>query len=115
MIGVFLDDERIPTDVFWIKYPDNIQWRIVRTYDEFCSVVPKLQPDIISFDHDLMDFDPTGKAERTGFHCLKTLVDWCMIRNRKIPKCLFHTMNPIGKENMESYYTNYLRVIETEG
>ena len=28
--GLFLDDERNPEDVTWIKYPDNIEWIVVR-------------------------------------------------------------------------------------
>ena len=30
MIGVFLDDERNPEDVKWVKYPANVDWCVVR-------------------------------------------------------------------------------------
>lgn len=33
--GLFLDDERVPQDVTWIKYPENVEWVVVRSYDEF--------------------------------------------------------------------------------
>ena len=26
-----------------------------------------------------------------------------------LPKCLFHSKNPIGRKNMEMYYNNYLK------
>ena len=35
MRGIFLDDERNPEDVTWIKYPENVEWFIVRTVLNF--------------------------------------------------------------------------------
>lgn len=107
-IGLFLDDERNPTDVFWMKYPENIEWIIARNLTEFEFQIIN-RPDIkyISFDHDLQDFGID--TENTGYNCLKLLVNQCIITGKPIPKCFFHTMNPIGLKNMESYYLNYLK------
>ena len=57
--GIFLDDERKPTDVTWINYPDNVDWVVVRTKTEFCDMGFK-GCDIISFDHDLAVDNFTG-------------------------------------------------------
>lgn len=108
--GLFLDDERMPRDVFWINYPDGIEWTIVRNLKEFEFHVINQNFDLISFDHDLQDFGI--ETENTGYNCLKLLVDWCIVGHMKIPKCLFHTQNIVGKQNMESYYFNYLKFLE---
>lgn len=111
-VGLFLDDERNPEDVFWIKYPSNItHWIIARNLKEFqFQIVNRSDIQYISFDHDLQDFGI--ETENTGYNCLKLLVDWCIMGNRQIPKCLFHTQNPVGLRNMESYYQNFLKFQE---
>ncbi|MEG0868870.1 MAG: hypothetical protein RSD49_06710 [Hafnia sp.] len=110
MIGIFLDDERFPVNATWMTYPEDIQWVVVRTHAAFTHEVAKLidQPLIISFDHDLMDFDADGR-EYTGYDGVKWLVDLCMDQDRPLPLCVFHTQNPVGRQNMESYYLNALR------
>jgi len=61
-IGIFLDDERKPEDVTWVKYEEDIEWVIVRSYSEFVSELRKLffnteNELVISFDHDLCCYD----------------------------------------------------------
>jgi hypothetical protein len=110
MIGVFLDDERVPSDVTWGVYPQGIVWRIVRNYAEFVTAVTELGKDefVISFDHDLQDFDADG-AEKTGYTCMKMLVDLCIDTGAEIPVCFFHSKNGIGGDNMAGYYHNAVK------
>jgi hypothetical protein len=102
--GIFLDDERDVEDVFWIDYPESVSWQVVRTYNEFVSAVRENieHPHLISFDHDLQDFTLSG-SERTGYDCVKFLVDYCIENEKVLPECLYHTQNPVGKLNMQSY------------
>ena len=68
----------------------------------------------ISFDHDIQDFN--NGVERTGYTCVKFLCDY--LQSGKIYNgtfmvdidCYFHTQNPIGKKNMETYWNNFVKV-----
>lgn len=110
MKGLFLDDERNPSDVTWECYPDNVEWFVVRSYPEFKKALTLNQWDLISFDHDLQDFNDS-KRERTGYDCVKFLVQglmWDSGIKLKDPTIYFHTKNPIGKKNMSMYWQSYL-------
>lgn len=106
--SIFLDDERIPTDVTWLALPAML-WYVARTYQAFIDGI-KLRgmPEYITFDHDLQDFNEDG-TENTGYTCLKWLVDYCIDHDMMLPVCFFHSMNPIGVKNMKSYYENALK------
>lgn len=106
---IFLDDVRMPGDVSWIKLPtpQDGKWIIVRNYDEFVALLEhsKKQPTFISFDHDL-EFnhykgDFSSKDEKTGLHCARALIEICLDRGWRFPKYTCHSMNPIGKKNIE--------------
>lgn len=115
MIGIFLDDERNPEDVFWLDYPEDIDWYVVRNYADFCFCISNMKSVnyLVSFDHDIQDFDVAGQ-ELTGYDSLKALVELCLDTNVKPPVCFFHTQNPVGKFNMQSYYINALKQISEE-
>ena len=104
---LFLDDTRVPSDVGFI----NEEWTIVRDYDIFCLVVDFAQPQEISFDHDLHDFDLFGN-EKTGMDCAKALVEMDHRWTHTITKDFkfhVHSMNPIGKKNIQCYLDNYIK------
>lgn len=129
---LWLDDVRDPFDKDFTPYvalynpflnePHKIVW--VKNYNEFEDYLASEElPDAISFDHDLAlehiqyYFDNGGhdnppdpmKAnfkEETGMDCVKLLVGFCKLSNKKLPICVFHTANPIGKINMETYINN---------
>jgi len=122
--NIFLDDVRFPKDVYWIKYPENIKWDIIcRNYNEFVETIKQYGlPEYCSYDHDMMDFhylefhrawngdrtlnyDNMGE-EKTGYHCVQFLIDFCIFYNVAFPKYFVHTMNPIGKENIENLIEN---------
>ena len=121
---IFLDDERKPTDVTWVEphvlYKNNSPQfvYIVRDFSEFKQEVDaavrvfkssgwKL---VYSFDHDLQCFED-GK-EITGYDCLKYMLNVYHEQNIPTPVCVFHTQNPVGKENMKCYYENYKKFME---
>jgi len=110
MRGIFLDDERNPEDVTWIVYPEIIEWYVVRNTAEFTDklwIAMKSGEDyIVSFDHDLQEFH--GKLELTGYSNLKGMLNAIQYYGLLVPKCYFHTKNPIGKRNMEAYYRNFI-------
>lgn len=127
---LFLDDERKPYDVKWVRLP-FATWEIVRNYNEFVLHVTKYGvPKFVSFDHDLADehyevmlkeveaqqytfffeddqggmnltFD-YGK-EKTGYDCAKFLVDFCANNGYKFPEYEVHSMNPVGGKRIRDY------------
>ncbi len=120
---LFLDDVRMPYQVGDYMYPVELrrqyrleEWKIVRNYQEFVAAINELGlPSKISFDHDLADvhYDPATWTEsfvyqeETGYDCAKWLCDYCMERGLPLPEYYVHSMNPIGKENIIKYLTNY--------
>lgn len=121
---LFLDDFRTPEDVF--LYTKNAiyvneMWNIVRNYDQFIMVINNYGiPHIISFDHDLgndhynhqqgeIPYDQF--TEKTGYHCAKWLIDYCIDNNKDIPKIvLIHSMNSAGSRNIESLFRTYEKI-----
>ncbi len=110
MKGLFLDDERNPQDVKWIKYPDNVSWKIARTYGEFETALLMSNYDLVSFDHDIQDFTDTGD-ERTGYTCFLRMLDFVMDGCILLPKVVVHSQNPVGAENIRKHYNNYLKFL----
>ena len=73
--GLFLDDERNPQDVTWVKYPKHVEWVVVRSYDEFFYEFHRGQFQVIYFDHDIQDYNRHG-VEMTGYTVLKAMIDY---------------------------------------
>jgi hypothetical protein len=115
---IFLDDVRVPEDVY-LYTGDNIYlglpWKIVRNYNEFINdVLLNGVADGYSFDHDLADIHYDTKAhinvEKTGYHCAKWLIEYCMDENIKLPKTiLIHSMNVQGSLNIKSLFNSYYK------
>ena len=127
--NLFLDDLRMPKDTFdYMGLPIyiSVDWSIVRNYYAFVQIIEgKGIPDIISFDHDLADkhYDPQiveGEPyekiydmfdEKTGYHCAKWLLDYCIGINEKPPAQIYiHSMNPAGSMNIKSLFDTYSKV-----
>lgn len=102
------------------------KWSIVRNYTEFVEWITKNGlPDIVSFDHDLADIHYTPKeywndyhlskeyqekliyTEKTGLDCAKWLIDYCLDNNKKLPKYLVHSANPVGRDNIFYLLRNF--------
>ena len=106
---IFLDDTRKPSDVTWTFIPTNVDWVVVRDYDQFISVVSKANNIThVSFDHDL----GFGKGvpdwkERNGLHCAEFLVEWAHRTRNKLPTFTVHSLNPVGAANIRNYLNNW--------
>jgi hypothetical protein len=131
--GLFLDDIRKVNDVLKYtnnsKFYENVTWVICRNYKEFTDCIFRYHiPLKISFDHDLGqehyhpsmysdDKEDYNKLyskfkEKTGYHCAQWAVEYCQKNNLPFPEYVCHSMNPIGKANIESYVENFKRVYE---
>jgi hypothetical protein len=121
--NLFLDDCRKPQDVDWIELP-LCEWTTAKSYNEFIKIVSLNGiPKRVSFDNDLADehYESLIKGsfqqmqetdafiEKTGYDCLKWLTNYCVERQEKFPEYYIHTMNPVGRENMEKYLKNFFK------
>jgi hypothetical protein len=124
---LFLDDVRKPKDVSWVYIPKH-PWTIVRNYNEFVDIIRKDGiPEYVCYDHDLSDehynnyheinqlgqlgIDYNQFKSKTGYDCAKFLCDVCVEQKVKHPSYVVHSMNPVGKLNIESYINSYNRTI----
>ena len=125
---LFLDDERVPKDVYRYKgdplYVEQM-WIKVKNYNEFLDKVAERYSDgylpcVISFDHDLArehyvqgirngfkEFDETVVTIPTGWHCLKWYLRFCDVNDIQLPKIMFHSKNPAGTQNMIALLDEY--------
>lgn len=113
---LFLDDIRYPIETYHYTKQDIFlrkNWYIVRNYEQFVNrILEKGLPEMISFDHDLADehyLKPDSRefVEKTGYDCAKWLIDYCMDHDAELQKFYCHSMNPVGKENIESLLKNF--------
>ena len=56
-----------------------------------------------------VEYHNQESREKTGYDCLKWLIDYCHDNNLIFPQLLIHTMNEVGYTNMVYYYRNALR------
>lgn len=113
---LFLDDIRYPLDAYHYTEQDIFlreDWYVVRNYAQFVSrILEKGLPEMISFDHDLADEhyleqDSQEYVEKTGYDCAKWLIEYCMDYDAELPEFYCHSMNPVGKENIEGLLNNF--------
>ena len=106
MVKLYLDDVRMPSQS---GYKDS-DWFVVRNYADFVLAIEQhfSELEIISFDHDLANFDSDGN-EVTGYDSIKWLCDYIEDNNLDIAnlELKFHTSNVVGKENMMCYWNNF--------
>ena len=123
MYNLFLDDNRIPTHVTWVDFPRDQHYSVVRNYQEFVDLITlRGLPKFICYDHDLSDchyghglsgddIPYDSYTEKTGYDCAKWIVDYCMNKGIKHPTYVVHSMNPVGKLNIESYIESYNKTV----
>ena len=98
---------------------------LLKNYPEFIRQIQyKGLPKMISFDHDLADghyhknmldgqlnYDSedfnSDDYNKTGYHCAKWLIEYCIDTDLELPIFYVHSMNPVGKENIESLLNNF--------
>lgn len=123
---LLLDDIRWVEDVRKYCILPNIndeEWIIARNYKEFVDLITlRGVPQFVSFDHDLGlshyghglnndEIPYESYKEKTGLDCSKWLVNYCMERGIKHPYYQVHSMNPVGKCNIESYINSYNKTL----
>ena len=60
-------------------------------------------------------FIPPIIIEKTGYHCAKWLINYCMDNNLELPnEIIIHSMNPYGSENIKSLFNTYFKVYNIE-
>lgn len=110
---LWLDDVRNPFLDFELKVPvvaGDIVW--VRSFEEFNAwITNNGTPDVISFDHDLGDVND-AHPEKTGMDCAKSLIDYCIDNDAKLPRIYVHSSNPVGSENIRCLLNNFLKNIQ---
>ena len=113
---IFLDDERNFEDVTWVKYPEFDSVVTLRQYHEFENYIDnlvigggKLEGLYFSFDHDLGLEDSKWKKELTGRDCVRYLTDLMfeLKTNPNLITTYVHSMNPVGKKNIEGLLESY--------
>lgn len=127
MKKLFLDDERVPKDAFYITgrpiYLDG-DWSVVRSYNAFVEwITHNGLPELISFDHDLGDehykdcdlglpIKYDEYEEKTGYHAVKWLCEKCSEDMLRLPVIYCHSMNPVGRKNIVEYVESARRKID---
>ena len=120
---LFLDDFRSPEDAYLFRLNPiymTEHWVIVRNYNEFINYIDEHGvPEICSFDHDLalehyeshQEYDQY--TEKTGYHCAKWLIYYCIDNNKKLPATiLIHSMNVAGSLNIKSLFESYYKSLK---
>lgn len=114
---IFIDDERNFEDVTWINYPKFDKVITLRQYHEFETYIDdivvngdNLEGLHFSFDHDLGLEDSECKQELTGHDCAFYLVEIMqeLKTNPNLITTYVHSMNPIGKSNIEGLLQSYV-------
>lgn len=123
---IYLDDVRTPLGPTHELMLD-VEWTVVRSYDEFVSTVMYIGLDnieLISLDHDLGDsamkewhtnvannyiLNYDNITEKTGYDCAKWLVQQWMA-GESVVKVYTHSANAIGSANIMGYINNYKHV-----
>lgn len=104
MKKLYLDDIR--------SLPNN-SYILARSYDEAVNYVKQNSiPNFISFDHDL-GVDEKDNLLSTGYDFTKWLVEMDMDNIHSFPDDFsfnVHSANPVGKQNIETYLNNYLKI-----
>ena len=105
---LFLDDERMPDKVDWVQFPRYETTYIIRTFEGFVKQVTTYGlPMFVCFDHDLADQHYVAMLEETKYlEDNKYTYDYCSENGFKFPRYVVHSMNPVGKERIESYIEN---------
>jgi len=99
------------------------KWFIVRNYIDFVDFIERNGlPEKVAIDHDLadvhysvqsnIDYSIHSDEEKTGYHAVKWLCDYCQDNNLKFPEHIVISWNPAGKENIEKYIENYKKHVE---
>jgi len=100
---LYLDDIRVPSADDFI---------VVRSFEEAVKFIEDFGiPSYISFDHDL-GCDEKGNIFKSGYDFARYLVECDLDNIATFPTNFtfnIHSANPVGKQNIESLLSSYLR------
>lgn len=106
--NLFIDDERMPTDVTWGNeaFYSVYPWTIARNKQQVVKLIEMYGfPNFVSFDHDLGTNEPTGKD------IANWMINCDLDGVYRMPDSFsfyVHSKNPTGKRNIEMLLTPYL-------
>jgi hypothetical protein len=116
---LFLDDERVPTDLVallpkWeydLKIVSRLdRFHVARSVNEAKALVNRYGwPSFASFDHDLGHHD--GTPLPTGMDFVKWMCEKVLDGDIKINpdfEFIAHSANPVGRDNIRKYLENFL-------
>lgn len=125
--NLFLDDIREPKDVTWVDLPKEVEWVIVKSFDEFVDTIFKRGiPKLVSYDCDLCDEHYQAYfmlrhsyvrnyhtfTTKCGIHCIEHLLEQCESLGIKHPESIIHTRNHYSegfmKDLIERHNEKYL-------
>lgn len=111
---LMIDDLRNPPMVYQMTaMPIYLEpnWVVATTYNDFIKHIEKSGlPDFISFDHDLGELSIFANGnEASGYDCAKWLIDYCFDNQFKLPDFYCHSMNPVGKANINSILNSFIK------
>lgn len=119
--NLFLDDERKPAGISWTTLP-SVSWTIVKSYDEFVSVISSRGlPEHVSFDNDLHEshyalygncilegrtnFPYEDCSPKTGWHCAKWMLEYCLDKGLRLPHYTIHTLNQYAQRDIKLLFS----------
>lgn len=98
---LWVDDLRNPFLNVEGKVPADYEIFWVVNFDQFVNHIENIgMPDVISFDHDLGE-------EKSGYDCLKYLVELCLDTKNSLPEIMVHSANPVGADNIRHLAKNF--------
>lgn len=107
MMKLFLDDLRVPRDIYKNLDTDNGDWIVVRSFHEAAKFVQDNGvPDVISFDNDL------GENQLEGYDFAKLLVEGDqrgLFTLHKQFSWHVHSANVLAWGNINGLLENYMK------
>lgn len=119
--NIFLDDERVVSDVTWKELP-SVPFTIIRGFDDLVKTISLFGiPNFISYDCDLHPEHYKAYFEhrfayplhykefknKCGIDCAEYLIEFCRKQKIKHPDFMVHSMNEYGGGYIENLIKKY--------
>jgi|GEM_PF-3997303 hypothetical protein len=126
---LFLDDSRQPHKVDWVKLPQNVEWVIVKNYNEFVHTIQIMGvPKFVAYDCDLCDEHYAAYFElkelypahhktfkqKCGIECAEFLINYCKHHQVSHPDYIVHSKNQYGGAAIQNLISKSLNPNVTE-
>ena len=119
---LFLDDSRQPSKVTWMDLPQNVEWVVAKSYQEFVvAILTRGIPKFVTYDCDLCDEHYKAFFEmrhryvihynefktKCGIDCAEWMLKQCQRLKIPHPEFLAHTMNTYARGFIENKIKKY--------